>query len=66
MYSDEFAAARGADVVVLATEWRQYRSPNLDALREVMRGSVVVDGRNQGSKRQVESAGLDYFGIGRN
>jgi UDPglucose 6-dehydrogenase len=52
--------------VVLATEWRQYRSPNLDALREVMRGSVVVDGRNQWSKRQVESAGLDYFGIGRN
>jgi UDPglucose 6-dehydrogenase len=66
LYSDEFAAARGADVVVLATEWRQYRSPNFDALREVMRGTVVVDGRNQWSKRQVESAGLDYFGIGRN
>jgi UDPglucose 6-dehydrogenase len=66
LYGDEFAASRGADVVVLVTEWRQYRSPNFEALREVMRGRVVVDGRNQWNKRQVASAGLDYFGIGRN
>lgn len=66
LYGDEFAASRGADVVVLVTEWRQYRSPNFEALREVMRGRVVVDGRNQWNKRQVVSAGLDYFGIGRN
>lgn len=66
LHDDEFIAARGADVVVLATEWRQYRSPNFELLRDVMRGTAIVDGRNQWNKRQVVAAGLSYFGIGRN
>lgn len=61
----EMTAATGADVVILATEWRQYRSPDFEALRRVMRGTTLVDGRNQWSHRQVRAAGLRYIGIGR-
>jgi UDPglucose 6-dehydrogenase len=61
----ETAAATGADVVILATEWRQYRSPDFEALRSVMRGTTLIDGRNQWSHRQVRAAGLQYIGIGR-
>jgi len=61
----EMAAAAGADVVILATEWRQYRSPDFESLRRVMRGTTLIDGRNQWSHRQVRAAGLQYIGIGR-
>ena len=61
----EMTAAAGADVVILATEWRQYRSPDFEALRRVMRGTTLVDGRNQWSHRQVRAAGLQYIGVGR-
>jgi UDPglucose 6-dehydrogenase len=63
--ASEMAAATGADVVILATEWRQYRSPDFEALRVVMRGTTLIDGRNQWSHRQVRTAGLQYIGIGR-
>ena len=61
----ELGAAAGADVVMLVTEWRQYRSPDFSELRQAMRGTTVIDGRNQWSRKQVQSAGLTYFGIGR-
>jgi UDPglucose 6-dehydrogenase len=61
----EMAVAAGADVVILATEWRQYRSPDFESLRTVMRGTTLIDGRNQWSHRQVRAAGLQYIGIGR-
>ncbi|MFM8506820.1 MAG: UDP-glucose dehydrogenase family protein [Actinomycetota bacterium] len=62
----EMRAADGADVVVLVTEWRQYRSPEFADLRKVMRGTTLIDGRNQWSRKQVHAAGLTYVGIGRN
>jgi UDPglucose 6-dehydrogenase len=61
----ELDAAEGADVVMLVTEWRQYRSPDFSELRQSMRGTTVIDGRNQWSQKQVQSAGLTYIGIGR-
>lgn len=61
----ELDAATGADVVVLVTEWRQYRSPEFADLRRVMRGATLIDGRNQWSRKQVRAAGLTYVGIGR-
>lgn len=61
----ELGAADGADVVVLVTEWRQYRSPDFAQLRQAMRGTTVIDGRNQWSRKQVQAAGLTYVGIGR-
>lgn len=65
LVESEMKAAEGADVLVLVTEWRQYRSPDFDELRTLMRGSTVIDGRNQWSRRQVTAAGLTYVGIGR-
>jgi UDPglucose 6-dehydrogenase len=62
----EMRAAEGADVVVLVTEWRQYRSPEFADLRNVMRGTTLIDGRNQWSRKQAQAAGLTYVGIGRN
>ncbi|NJK32087.1 MAG: hypothetical protein HC927_06530 [Deltaproteobacteria bacterium] len=46
-FSDPYEAATGADAVILATEWRQYRSPDFVKLAELMRGRALFDGRNQ-------------------
>lgn len=65
LISSEYDAANGSDVVVLVTEWRQYRRPDFERLAKVMRGNVVIDGRNQWRSDDVRRAGLEYFGIGR-
>ena len=62
---DPYAAAEGADAVVLCTEWRQYRSPDFRRLADIMRGKALFDGRNQWDREHVESLGFTYDGIGR-
>jgi UDPglucose 6-dehydrogenase len=58
-------AARDADAVVLATEWPVYVSIEPAVLAGVMRGRVVLDGRNVLDPRRYRDAGLDYVGVGR-
>ena len=57
-------AAEGADVLLVATEWEEFREVSLDAVRDVMRGTTVVDARNLLDRRLVESRGLRYRGVG--
>lgn len=54
-----------SDVLLLATEWLSFRSPDFLALKATMRGDLIIDGRNQYSPEQVKAAGLRYIGIGR-
>lgn len=62
---DEYAAAEGADALVLVTEWTQYRSPDFDRLRAVMKSPpVLVDGRNVWSQYGLSEQGFIYEGIG--
>ncbi len=57
-------AARGADAVVLATEWPEYVTFDLAALAGVMRGRVLMDGRNALDPARADAAGLTYLSIG--
>jgi UDPglucose 6-dehydrogenase len=59
-------AAREADALVVMTEWKAYKSPNLRALREAMRRPLVLDGRNLYEPHAMAQAGFTYRGIGRN
>jgi UDPglucose 6-dehydrogenase len=56
---------RGADAVVLVTEWDEFKELDFAAVAESMRGSVVIDGRNALDPAAVTAAGLTYEGIGR-
>ncbi len=58
-------AARGADVLLVVTEWPEFQKVDLNQVREVMRGHRVVDARNLLDARAVRAAGLDYNGLGR-
>lgn len=65
-HPDIYEAARGADAVVLLTEWRHYRMPQWEQVKSVMRGNLIVDGRNIYLPHEVREAGLRYTGIGKN
>lgn len=62
---DEYSACRGADALVLITEWLQYRRPNWIAVEQAMKGRVVFDGRNIFEPARMRTAGFTYYSIGR-
>ena len=59
------AALEGADALVIATEWTQFRSPDFDLIRRKLGHPVVFDGRNMFDPEVVTRFGLSYFSIGR-
>lgn len=60
-----YEAARGADALVVVTDWNEFKLLNLDKLRQEMRGNSIFDGRNIYSKERVEGAGFEYHCIGK-
>ena len=61
----QYAALDGADALVVLTEWKAFRSPDLEHVRRRLREPVIFDGRNIFDPGAVEAAGLAYYGIGR-
>ena len=62
---DALAAAAGADVTVVLTEWNEFRALDLSALNAAMRGNALVDLRNIFQPSDAVAAGLSYASIGR-
>jgi len=60
-----YDALRGADALVLATEWNEFRRPDYARMKDLMRSPVVFDGRNIYSRKIMEEAGFEYYSIGR-
>ena len=58
-------ALAGADALIVVTEWKEFRSPDFDALRAALKQPLVFDGRNLYEPALVRAAGLEYFSIGR-
>ena len=63
--ADPYAAADGADAIVIVTEWDEYRALDLRRLAQSMAAPVLVDLRNIYPPAEVERAGLKYFSVGR-
>jgi UDPglucose 6-dehydrogenase len=57
-------AILNADALIIATEWRQFRSPDWETLRKSLKESVIFDGRNIYDPERVAREGLTYYGIG--
>jgi len=59
------AALHQADVLVICTEWKTFRSPDFDLLKQSLRQPVIVDGRNLFDPAKMQQLGFTYYAIGR-
>jgi UDPglucose 6-dehydrogenase len=64
-FDEMYEAVEGADAVVLATEWNEFRALDFARCAAAMRGDLILDGRNIFDPQKVTQAGLRYVGIGR-
>jgi UDPglucose 6-dehydrogenase len=62
---DEYAAASGADMLVLVTEWNQFRALDMRRIRGLMRTPKIADLRNIYEPSEARAAGFEYVGVGR-
>ncbi|MEP6982018.1 MAG: UDP-glucose/GDP-mannose dehydrogenase family protein [Sphingomicrobium sp.] len=62
---DAYAAANGADALVIVTEWDEFRALDLDRIAASLKGKILIDLRNVYDRSEAEAAGLTYYGIGR-
>jgi UDPglucose 6-dehydrogenase len=60
-----YNAAEGADALALVTEWHEFRRPDFQRLRRVMRSPSLFDGRNMWDPTECKELGFEYVGIGR-
>ncbi|HSB21697.1 MAG TPA: UDP-glucose/GDP-mannose dehydrogenase family protein [Burkholderiaceae bacterium] len=63
--SGSSAALTGADALIIVTEWKEFRSPDFDAIKATLRQPVVFDGRNLFDPALMREMGIEYHGIGR-
>lgn len=63
--SDEYEALKGADAMLLITEWRQFRYPDFKRIKAELKEAVIFDGRNQYDPKALRELGFTYYGIGR-
>jgi UDPglucose 6-dehydrogenase len=57
-------ALEGADALILVTEWNEFRRPDFEAMKGLLKQPVVFDGRNIYSRKTLERSGYTYYGIG--
>ena len=58
-------ALAGADALLIVTEWKEFRSPDFDAVKSALKQPVIFDGRNLYEPKAVRERGIEYFPIGR-
>jgi len=62
---DAYQAAKGADAVLILTEWEEFAALDLERLRGVVKYPIVLDGRNLYDPAAMTAQGFSYYSVGR-
>lgn len=65
MLDDQYQALENSDALILVTEWKQFRNPDFNYIKEKLSEPIIFDGRNQYDPELLTSFGISYSGIGR-
>jgi UDPglucose 6-dehydrogenase len=65
MLDFQYDVLKNADALVLVTEWKRFRQPDFEAMKDLMIAPVIFDGRNQYDPDYLSTVGFKYVGIGR-
>ncbi|SFV62382.1 UDP-glucose dehydrogenase [hydrothermal vent metagenome] len=64
-YADsKYETLKDADALILVTEWQEFRSPDFDEIKKLLKTPIFFDGRNQFNKERMNEIGFEYFQIG--
>jgi UDPglucose 6-dehydrogenase len=63
--TDAYAAACGADALLIGTEWNEFRNVDLEKVKSLMKAPILFDVRNIFEPLKIRSLGFQYFGMGR-
>ncbi len=61
---DMYEVADGADVIILCTEWNEFRNPDFERLGRIMKRKLILDGRNILLERELVNHGFERYGVG--
>jgi len=65
LVENQYDALKGADALVLVTEWKPFRHPDFEQMKTMLKSAIVFDGRNQFEPALLKRSGWEYVGIGR-
>jgi UDPglucose 6-dehydrogenase len=64
-FENKYEALKGADAMLIITEWKEFRTPDFDEIKKLLKSPVVFDGRLLYETRRMQDLGFKYFSIGR-
>ncbi len=62
---NSYDALNGADCMLLLTEWNEFRRPDFDRIKELLKSPVIFDGRNQYDAERLKQRGFEYYCVGK-
>ena len=62
--TNAYDALKGADVLLLLTEWNEFRRPDFEKIKTLLKTPVIIDGRNQYDKKSLKAMGIEYISFG--
>lgn len=65
LVDNQYEAVQGIDALLLVTEWKPFRNPDLAAMSRSMKQPIIFDGRNQYDPEYIREEGFEYRGVGR-
>ena len=63
--SDKYSVLENADILVLVTEWKEFRSPDFDRIKTTLSNNIIFDGRNQFKNSLMKKLGFEYYAVGK-
>jgi UDPglucose 6-dehydrogenase len=61
---DAYSTLQGADALLLLTEWREFREPDFQKIKSLLKSPLIFDGRNQYKPQMMAELGFSYYSIG--
>ena len=62
--TSKYTALNDADALILVTEWKEFRSPDMEEIEKRLKNPIIFDGRNQYDRKELKKLGFEYYQIG--
>ena len=64
-FDTKYEVVKDADALILLTEWKEFRSPDFEEIKQLLKHPIIFDGRNQYNAFNLEEQGFEYYQIGK-